>query len=268
MKSVLIAATGVLALSLGSAHAASTSAPLSVDVIPSGSTSCTSAPCPGSILPGGTSGWIVGFDDEFPGTSLNTNKWYVPPDGSSSFGDLQSCSTILSVNSGTMSMVHPGAPDNYGCDIHTYFQATFGYYEANVKTSNYPNGWGGFWILNTGVNNCAGNFEYGFEADIIETNVPASEQHLFWDGYGSCEQHRTVASGLPHEDTFHVYGLWVQPTGMTFYVDGVQTGYYAYNFPGGVFNDGVQEYMILSNTYISGTTDNGLYAHWVRFYHQ
>jgi beta-glucanase (GH16 family) len=165
-----------------------------------------------------------------------------------------------------MSMVHPGSPDSYGCDIHTNQSFGFGYYEASVKTSNYPDGWGGFWILNTGSNSCAGGLEYGFESDIIETNVPASEQHIFWDGYGSCDQHYTAASGLPHGDAFHVYGFWLQPTGLTWYVDGVQTGHYAYNFPGGVLIN--PEYMILSNTYISGSVDNGFYAHWVRFYHQ
>lgn len=229
---------------------------------------------PGSILPSGTTGWVVGFDEEFPGTSLNTNVWDLPADGSSRYGDLQRCSNILTINNGTMSMIHGGQPDNYGCDITTLNGFTFGYYEANVKTSNYPDGWGGFWTINTGQNSCTTpsgsgtGFEYGFEADIIETNVPASEQHLFWDGYSSCSQHRTVASNLPHGDTYHIYGLWIQPTGMTFYVDGSVSGSYGYNFPNGQFVSGVVEKMVVSNTFISGSVDNGLYAHWVRFYHQ
>lgn len=258
-----------LLLVWGPVYAGSPTAKLAVQVV-----SVSGGVLPGSILPAGTTGWVVGFDDEFPGTSLDTTKWDLPADGSNRYGDMQHCSTILTINNGTMSMVHPGSPDNFGCDITTLRGFNFGYYEANVFTSNYPDGWGGFWTLNTGDNSCttpAGSgtgFEYGFEADILETNVPASEQHLFWDGYGSCEQHHTVAGNLPHGDTYHIYGLWVQPTGFTFYVDGAVTGTYAYNFPNGQFVSGIVEKMILSNTYISGSVDNGFYAHWVRYYHQ
>src|SRR5215813_3726322 len=150
MKSVLLTATAVFALSVGSTHAASPSAPLTVTVTPAGSTSCTSAPCPGSILPAGTSGWVVGFDEEFPGTSINTSNWNVPTDGSiGAGGDPMKCSAYLSVNNGTMTILNPNAADGTACAITTKQLFGYGYYEASVWADKPSLGWGGFWMEGT-----------------------------------------------------------------------------------------------------------------------
>lgn len=261
MKSVLLTATAVFALSLGSTHAASPSAPLTVIVTPAGSTRCTSAPCPGSILPAGTSGWVVGFDEEFPGTSIDTSVWNVPPDGSNfPSGQIEHCSAYLHVNNGTLSITSPGT---YGdsCAINTIATFGFGYYEANVWTGNWPADWSVFWILSNGNSSCA-PIDSGFEADIIET-YNTSEQNVYWSGYANCFQGWHGGGNGKVGDTYHVYGLDVETSGFTFYVDGVQTAHFAQALSS---NDTLNESIILQNIFQSSVTQ-GLKAHWVRFYH-
>ena len=260
MKSVLLTATAVFALSLGSTQAASPSAPLTITVTPGGgSTTCTTAPCPGSILPAGTSGWVVGFDDEFTGTTLNTNNWVIHGEG----GWPNDCTRYLSVNNGlTLQDTKPA--DGTACALDSVHIFGFGYYEVNML--NDPVGLSEFWTESNGNNGC-NPIDSGFEADIYET--VGNSQNLYWGGYagqGGCGYGWHTASNghLPGADgNYHLYGMDFESTGITFYADGVQTGNYSHTFS----SSGQGEWLILSNLFQGSTPDPGMKVKWVRVYH-
>src|SRR6185437_13055341 len=101
----------------------------------------TNGGLPGSILSPGN--WIVAFNDEFNGNSIDTSKWNVGADGSlASGGSWYVVNSTIVVSGGVASLPQydaEGAGKCSGCiggaDIGTPHNGVFGpgYYEARVQ---------------------------------------------------------------------------------------------------------------------------------------
>lgn len=101
------------------------------------------------------------------------------------------------------------------------FAATYGYWEARVQdTGTVAGTWPAFWMITRDV-------AYPPEIDIDEYNVPGHSD-VVHNGY------RTTAgvwtdNYLSTDTAWHVYGLLLDASHVTFYRDGVQTAQMAYD---------------------------------------
>lgn len=234
-------------------------------------------PLPGSILPPGR--WTNLLNEEFAGTSIDTNKWFIPPDGVIVNGqDYNKCSTQLAINNGTAAFFgfnavgQPGNLNNAigGCQIQTSSDLAHGgqygpgYFEAKLLGDTSNHGWGAFWAIGPN-SDCGGGIAKGFEADIIEFIGGGSGHNgIHWDGYGSCHNLVTSPVKLNTTDGFHVWGmLYDTNNGLSFYRDGVQT--FSYNQTGGV---GATKLVIIVGNFLhqNSGTSNGMIVNWVRWY--
>jgi hypothetical protein len=222
----------------------------------------TNGGLPGSILPPGN--WIVAFNDEFNGNSIDTSKWNVGADGSlASGGSWYVVNSTIVVSGGVASLPQydaEGAGKCSGCiggaDIGTPHNGVFGpgYYEARVQID--PGGWGGFWISDGWGNTLAD----AFEADILEFWGCRWQNAVHW-GPGGNHAMVTQAGATDECGAFHIWGmLFDSNNGLTFYVDGAQT--YHMDGPAGTNTDfGI----VLDDMFMGGGTQPML-VDWVRYY--
>jgi beta-glucanase (GH16 family) len=164
------------------------------------------------------------FDDEFNGTSVDTSKWnilssdtmgggyakdqFVPENATEAGGFL----TLLATH------VPASSRPYHVALIFTKQTWTYGYWEARMKMPAHGHGtWPAFWM------NHGGNYP---EIDIFEWlgNCP----HSLWLTYHPANvSELTEGTGLgsmyagpDYSASFHVYGMWWQPTGINWYIDG------------------------------------------------
>jgi len=189
------------------------------------------------------------------------NNWAFIGEG----GWPEDCGRYLTVNNG-ITLKDTQAGDGTACALTGLALFGFGYYEVNML--NDPAGLSEFWTESNGNKNCNA-IDQGFEADIYETL--GNSQNLYWGGYagqGGCGFgfHSQSNGHLPGADGhFHLYGMDFEPSGITFYADGVQTGNYVHAFTG----SGQGEWLIISNLYQGSLVggDPGAQYKWARVYH-
>ena len=222
----------------------------------------------GSILPPGN--WKLTLDDEFNGTSVDTNIWVNKWDFA--VESATSCvvnSKYLSVSGGFLSLkTFPLSSEpkcdqsltNAGSSVTSQNAYGPGYFEARVRFD--PNGWDSFWTIG-GNYDCAGGLTAGFEADMPEFYGGGGNDNVFTGGYASCWTRAltTGVSGGP--DDFHIWGLLYDATnGLTFYKDGVETAHL--DGPAGT----TPLFIKLGNSLLnnSGDTSHPMLVDWVRYY--
>jgi hypothetical protein len=215
MKSVLLAATAVFALSMGSTHAAGLSAPLTVTVT-SSSGSGTGA-LPGSILPPGS--WTVIDDQEMNGSvsspweALNgyiDGNAYAGTNSSTAY--FATCSGSGPSFSGTCLYT---APTTAACEAQGWGgpgsgpACSAGYQRqspspASIGASLYlqVNGifggsWDSFWIAGQDGSTCSTSYATASELDIPEYNATNFWSTILYQGYSP-----TCAAGgvSPYKD--------------------------------------------------------------------
>jgi hypothetical protein len=229
IKRLLLAAALLIS---GAAYGANPTANLSVQIVPAGS-----APA-GSILPSGHT-WTLVARDEFDGPTVNSSMWTHPADGAIvNGGDYINNTLAVSFSNGQMVMTEfprPGGGENGGGEITSTAKYGHGYYETRIQPGT---GWSLFWSLGDNFN-CVGDLSQGFEADIYENISSGGQDNVHWGGYGSCHQSSGHQNLGVAPTAFVVVGMWYQTTGLTFYLNGVQTFNLPCNTPTGTGCDDV-----------------------------
>ncbi len=184
------------------------------------------------------------FEDEFEGTTLNTEVWGDIWDTSldaerrenHSYGYLKD-NVFVDGNGHLINRVEAlneknkyGQPTYSASLISTKgcFESRYGYYEMSVIPHLTTGMWGAFWILagdmdddNAPDDNSTKN---GVEIDIFETlyNRNAARHALFWDGYtDGLDGHGVMAPEMPEifDGKFHKFALQWTPTEFIFLID-------------------------------------------------
>lgn len=193
------------------------------------------------------------FEDEFEGTTLNTNVWKDIWDtgleheirDEYSYGYVKE-NAFLDGKGHLINRVKALPEKNkYGKPVYTSslistengFESRYGYYEMSVRPHLTTGLWGAFWILagdmdddNAPEDNSTKN---GVEIDIFETLLSknAARHALFWDGYGwfqvddewvtKTQGHGVMAPEMPEifDGKFHKFALQWTPTDFIFLID-------------------------------------------------
>jgi beta-glucanase (GH16 family) len=216
----------------------------------------------GSILPSGQN-WVLVFDDEFNGSSIDTNKWVVPCDGCAGRGgDILRTSQVTTFDGSHM--VFTELPDGTGGEVSSQQSFGQGYYEARLQPGD---GWSVFWTISNQNDDCFGDRTNGFESDIYENITNGGQSNTHWNGYGSCHQSEGCADYGIDPNSEHVFGMWWQDDHLLYYVDGelrcdVQ-GPNGNPTSGGLLHTIV---LTVASTQNGGAASIPMKTDWVRFY--
>lgn len=182
-------------------------------------------------------GWVLGWSDEFSGTSLNTTNWTV---GTGNRRDAVNTANALSLQDGYLRIkTYTEGGTHYTGWIGSQgkYENCFGYWEARVRYNSSAGMWSAFWLQPYGINNIGDPAGNGTEIDIAEhrsrdaaganlTNQLAINVH--WDGYGTSHKSVGTTVGNPGanasslQGNFHTYGLLWESGRYRFYIDGVE----------------------------------------------
>jgi len=216
--------------------------------VPSPTPTPTPTPVPpstGSATPKGPGGsWALKFSDEFSGSVVDYKKWdwrstaeanwYTKAangrDGTSNPGNQQlefdqpsNCSVangVLSLNAKPDSVTIGGKTYKWSSCLLTTtnsYKFKYGYIEVSAKFPAAKGFWPAFWTWQDKSNNISGSGETdGFEYySDNKTNLYLTQHQ---GKGGEC----TYAMKFNPTTEFHSYGVDVEPTGTTWYVDGVK----------------------------------------------
>ena len=209
-----------------------------------------------SLLPDG--GWKLVWSDEFDGTELDRSKWDfrlsmmgrrhpawvdrgVRLDGGSNvvFDILEEEGRPVSaqLQTGYNFMDEPVTPTKFGKDALQWnigklhrdlYTHRYGYYECRCRLQqNTDAWWSAFWIQSPVIGASLDAAETGAEIDVMECFKYGriAAHNVFSGGYG-LDSRRTKVGGADGIDqtAFHRFGLLWEPTGYTFFIDGVEDG--------------------------------------------
>ena len=179
--------------------------------------------------PGGT--WNLDFDGEFTGSSVNTSQWAYSSSAESDNGDgnlpnnqlewdqAQNCSVgggQLTITSRRQNVTSPSGT-NYSwtsCLLTTTpsYEFQFGYMETRAKFPSVAGFWPGFWTWQAGdtyIETDAFEFYSNDQGQIFLTQHSGRQ--------GGCQG---LSLGFNPASAFHTYGVDIEPTGTTWYIDG------------------------------------------------
>lgn len=179
--------------------------------------------------PGGT--WDLAFDDEFNGSSVDTSQWAYDSSAESDEGQgnlknnqleweqSQNCSVSggdLIITSRRQNVTSP-AGTNYAwtsCLLTTTpsYEFQYGYMETRAEFPSAAGFWPGFWTWQAGdsyIETDAFEF-YSNDQDEIFLTQHSGRQ-------GGCQG---LGLGFNPATAFHTYGVDIEPSGTTWYIDG------------------------------------------------
>jgi beta-glucanase (GH16 family) len=182
--------------------------------------------------PDGTAGWVLSFEDNFNGTSIDSSKWSAPSRQDGAPWNYQTPANAQVANGILTQVVTRRDASTYNIsEIETRdrFEPIYAYFEARVKTSWSPSSWPSFWTVS--------RFGWPPELDIFENwggaNASMSAQNWHYRNAQGGEQGDAKGVWLPtsHPDywgagwggDYHVYGAHWQEGKIDFYIDGVLT---------------------------------------------
>ena len=104
----------------------------------------------------------------------------------------------------------------------------YGYYECRCRLQQHTEAWwSAFWIQSPVIGSSLDPGEAGAEIDVMECFKygAVAPHNVFSGGYG-LDSKRTKVGGMDNLDpkAFHRFGVLWEPSGYTFYVDGVEDG--------------------------------------------
>src|SRR6266511_777363 len=181
-------------------------------------------------------GYVLAFQDEFDGSSLDTSRW-TPYSGER----LDSLATpdAVDVQGGILTLLTytEGGVNRTGfLSTAGNFQALYGYFAARIRFHDAPGSWCAFWLLPPSVGNPLGDpGTAGTEIDVVEHRVtdPGGwtaladmvAMNVNWDGYDqnkkTVQKVMALPDGSPVQGAWHTYGVLWNEVGYTFYVDEV-----------------------------------------------
>jgi beta-glucanase (GH16 family) len=191
--------------------------------------------------------WKLIWQDEFSGTTLNTDKWVYDTEGKRRDGWWSRKAVTLDGRGHlVIKTFRDGDKLLDGCiTTRGKFEHRFGYYVARIQLQKQPGHWSAFWMMCDGVGRVGDEGRDGTEIDIMEKPwLDERVQHTFhWDGYGKHHKSEGKVVKVPEVmQGWHTFGIAWLPDQYTFYVDGRPTWR---STAGGVSQ--VPEYMLLSD---------------------
>ena len=201
--------------------------------------------------------WELAWADEFDGKTLDESKWDfrlcmmqkrhpawtdkgVHLDGKSNcvftLIEEEGYPVSSQLQTGYNFMDQPLKKTTFGSDdlqwpigkLHEdKFTHTYGYYECRCRLQQKEGWWSAFWMQSPTVGCSKDPAFAGNEVDIMECFHPGSiaAHNVFSGGYGEMMERRKVGGLEIAQDGYHTFGLLWEPTGYTFYVDGVADGH-------------------------------------------
>jgi hypothetical protein len=222
------------------------------------------------VQPLGVSGsWVLAFDDEFGGSTIDRAKWRVLDESDPVYWGSQRWQADHSSLDGAGHLVTRLTSDGrgpVGGAIDSKWPLNKGYYEARIK---HEGGWFAWWIASHQMGDGGANEDpavYGTEMDLCEArpwsgNVLEKQHAVHWKGYGQFHQIAEATTGI-HDMEWHVYGFMWSDSAYDFYVDGKQT----YHFTAAISRTSDQD-MILNNASYQGAQKEGIaYVDYVRYW--
>jgi len=187
---------------------------------------CGSSASPVFSLTIGGIGYQLTWNDEFNGTALDSANWNVS-DGGWCCGVGPNLPQNVSLGGGCLVLRSDRTNGGTGyssawVDTQGKFQWTRGYIEIRAQLPKGQGMWPALWTDEIGGNPMA-------EFDILEMlgNVPSTvyETNHLWpqDGGPGTQVHQCTFSGPDFSAGFHVFGFQMQPSAVTWYIDGAQT---------------------------------------------
>lgn len=212
-----------------------------------------------SYLPEGKQ-WELVWNDEFDGTELDRNKWdfrlhmmgkrhitWTEEDGIELDGqsnvvfkviekDGEICSCQLQTGYNFMDAPVTVTEDCWKGGLiwpigklkEPKFEHLYGYYECRCKLQKKEGWWSAFWTQSPIIGCSLNPGEAGIESDIMESFHPGKivRHNSIFGGYShdyQCIKHGVGAEDLDLNE-YHTFGMLWEPTGYTFYIDGVEDG--------------------------------------------
>jgi Glycosyl hydrolases family 16 len=192
----------------------------------------TPPPSSGAYHPDGPGGtWNLAFDDEFSGTSVDTSQWAYdssaePDDGDGNlpnnqleWDQAQNCSVgggELTITSRRQNVTSPSGT-HYSwtsCLLTTTpsYEFQYGYMETRAEFPSQVGFWPGFWTWQAGdsyIETDAFEFYSNDQGQIFLTQHSGRQ--------GGCQG---LSLGFNPASAFHTYGVDIEPSGTTWYIDG------------------------------------------------
>jgi beta-glucanase (GH16 family) len=210
-------------------------------------------------------GWKIIFEDNFDGTSLDTNKWMSQiPWTRTHKGDAYDREQNLTINNGLLTIT--AKAENYGGKSFTSgaistgynkFRFKYGYAEARIKMPSARGSWCNFWMLSDG---------WPPEIDIVEfplDSVSGDNNQLYryisnihWSSGGNQSSMATHWKGNLSAG-FHTYALDWRPWYVAYYFD---NSFVRSLNDFGPANDFGSMYLIL-NYYVGGDWGGQVWQH-------
>ncbi|MDR3344455.1 MAG: glycoside hydrolase family 16 protein [Oscillospiraceae bacterium] len=182
-------------------------------------------------------GWYVVLDDDFSGSSLNSDVWVTSPHGKRNTEYW--CTNLVSVQGGEAVVSAAYLEDNVctvcpqvgdftsGIETRGKLEQAFGYFEARVKFPNSAGMWSAMWLQANSVGRLGNGGKDGSEIDVFESAFYFNPQNIgaciHWDAYEDL-WYRNVGTvsntGINLYDDYHVWGLLWTPTSYTVFLDG------------------------------------------------
>lgn len=170
--------------------------------------------------------WVLTFQDEFNGTSLDRSKW------SNGFGWGQASGNTVGFCDPANNVVGGGAliqrierraqggkPFSVGCiNGRDRFSQLYGYWEARMWVAGCPGARGAFWAK-------PNDESWPPELDVVEVHGDerdVARLTIHWREGGSIARSRGRALGSDFSTGYHVFGAEWSPTETIWYVDGVE----------------------------------------------
>lgn len=210
--------------------------------------------------PGGT--WNLVFEDNFDGSTLNTQKWnYNYTWGRTHNHRAYMVDSMVKVVNGQLRIKakherNPSAPDGtdkwsnqFGyipfdytsgaVNTNSKFNFAYGYLEGSFKAPATLGTWPAFWTLNA-------NGAWPPEIDVLEIPKARNEHHYYYhykNSSGAEASFGTTHTGPDKSAAFHTYGVEWGPTYMKFYFDGQLLNSYTNRTE---CNQGIDMYVIIN----------------------
>ena len=205
--------------------------------------------------------FVMTWNDEFDGDSVDSSKWIDPWWITMRKGGYWN-KEMVSVHDGNLDITTKylsdgidGSPAGYYTGVvetRNTFEQCYGYFECRCILPASTGMWSAFWMMNEGVYNVDGSGEDGTEVDIFESMSykdhwwkagDAVVSGIHYDGYGEGHSHDSIGYYFANDpyESYNTYGLEWTPDEYIFYINGKETGRLS---TGGVSDN--PEYLILS----------------------